>query len=72
MTRLDSAKERLVLYQAAEAAILSGAQSYTIGNRSLTRANLQEISKMIEYLQDEIETLEGKPRGYSRRIVIID
>ena len=72
MTRLEIAQSRLELYRAAEQAILAGAQSYSIRNRSLTRADLKEIASMIESLQDEIETLEGKSRGYSRRIVIMD
>lgn len=43
---------RYELYIAAEEAVLSG-QSYTIGNRSLTRANLSEI-------RDAIDDLESK------------
>ncbi len=72
MTRLEIARNRLDLYIAAEQAILAGAQSYQIGNRNLTRANLAEITKMIEILQDEVETLEGKPKGYTRRVVMMD
>ncbi|MBR1728517.1 MAG: hypothetical protein IJ728_03225 [Selenomonadaceae bacterium] len=69
---MEISKNRLDLYLRAEEAILNGAQSYTIGNRSLTRANLSEIRKMIDDLQEEIESLEGKPKGYTRRIVLID
>jgi len=43
----------LAQYKAARTAILSGAQSYTISGRSLTRANLSEI-------QTEIKQLEGR------------
>lgn len=71
-SRLEITRGRLELYVKAEQAILNGAQSYTIGNRSLTRANLEEISKMIDSLQDEIETLEGQSRGYSKRVVLMD
>ena len=71
-SRLEITRGRLELYVKAEQAILNGAQSYTIGNRSLTRANLQEISKMIDSLQDEIETLEGQSRGYSKRVLLMD
>ena len=46
--RLARNTERLELYYAAERAILDGAQSYTIGTRNLTRANLAEITEMIE------------------------
>ena len=72
MTRLEIARSRLELYREAERAILAGAQSYQIGNRNLTRGSLAEIRKMIDSLQDEIEALEGKPRGYSRRVTIMD
>ena len=37
--------ERLKQYLAAEKAILEGGQSYKIGNRMLTRADLSEIRK---------------------------
>ncbi len=47
MSRLQN--ERLKLYLEAEKAVLSG-QSYTIGNRTLTRANLATIRKAIDDL----------------------
>lgn len=34
-------------------------QSYSIGSRSLTRANLGEIRKTIEYWRDQIEKLDN-------------
>ena len=40
--------EQLEEVQTAISAILGGAQSYAIGNRSLTRANLKEL-----YAQEE-------------------
>lgn len=40
---------RLQRYLEAEEAILTG-QSYTIGNRTLTRANLNEVQKIIDDL----------------------
>lgn len=63
---------RLELYYEAERRILSGAQSYTIGNRQLTRADLAEIRKTITALEDELETLAGNSRGASRRVVFMD
>ena len=63
---------RLELYYEAERRILSVAQSYTIGNRQLTRANLAEIRKTINELEDELEILAGKSRGVSRRVVFMD
>ena len=43
--------ERLKQYLAAEKAILEGGQSYKIGNRMLTRADLSEIRKEISALK---------------------
>lgn len=65
--RLNKDKARLELYFAAEEAILSGAQHYQIGSRSLTRADLSEIRKMIDNLTDSIDELESELAGYGRR-----
>lgn len=51
--RYTEVVERLTKYRAAETAILEGAQSYSIGNRTLTRADLDQISKMIKKLEAE-------------------
>jgi len=63
--------ERLELYYEAERKVLRG-QSYTLGNRQLTRANLSEIQKAIKDLENELEQLEGRSRGFSRRVVFFD
>lgn len=47
-------EERLELYYAAEAAILRGAQAYTIGTRSFTRADLKEIREAIKEIRAEV------------------
>ena len=70
MTRLEYCKIRLQMYQEAEQAILTGAQSYEIGERKLTRANLSEIQEMINKLYDDIEYLEGKSKGFTKRVVL--
>ncbi|MBO6236319.1 MAG: hypothetical protein J6N22_06330 [Schwartzia sp.] len=69
---ITTVQTRLELYYEAERRILDGAQSYTIGNRQLTRANLAEIRKTISALEDELETLAGKSRGASKRVVFMD
>ncbi|WP_217562767.1 DUF6148 family protein [Paenibacillus sp. GbtcB18] len=69
MNRLEGLIARLELYITAEAAILDGAQSYSIAGRSLTRANLSEISKMIEYLEKEIAAENAKALGGGRNKV---
>lgn len=66
-SRLETYKERLKLYIKAEAAILDGAQSYSIGSRHLTRADLAEIRKMISTLEDGIDELESELSYGSRR-----
>ena len=53
-SRLDRNRSRLDLYYKAEEAILGGAQSYTIGSRNLTRANLAEITEMIQILEGRV------------------
>ena len=49
--KLKMTKERLQKYYDCEEKILQG-QSYTIGSRSLTRANLAEVQGMIAKLED--------------------
>lgn len=66
-TRLKQYKERYELYLKAEAAILDGAQSYTIGSRTLTRADLSEIRKMLTSLESGIDELEALLAGGGRR-----
>lgn len=60
-------EERLALYYEAEEAVLSGAQSYRIGSRELTRADLAEIRKMIKDLEDAVDELESALAGNGRR-----
>lgn len=50
-------QNRLELYYEAEEKILSG-QSFTIGSRSLTRANLAEVTSMIKSLEDQIAAID--------------
>ena len=63
--------ERLELYYEAERKVLRG-QSYTLGNRQLTRANLAEIHKVIKELENELEQMKGRSRGFSKRVVFHD
>ena len=69
---ITTVQMRLEMYYEAERQILAGAQSYAIGNRQLTRANLAEIRKTISQLEDELESLAGKSRGVARRVVFMD
>ena len=70
--RLTRAKERLNAYYDAELAVLSG-QSYSMGSRTLTRANLTEIRKAIKELEAQVDELESAAtgKGYRKAIPII-
>ena len=66
--RIAKYKARLELYYKAEEAILDGAQSYTIGTRVLTRADLAEIRKTMKNLEKSLDELECElEKGYRRR-----
>lgn len=65
--RLEQYKSRYELYLKAEAAILEGAQSYSVGSRHLTRADLAEIRKMLNSLESGIDELEAELAGGGRR-----
>jgi hypothetical protein len=69
LSRLQTLESRLAQYLNCEAAILSGSQEYTIGSRRLTRADLNEISDMIKYLEKEIAVEQAKVFGKGRNKV---
>ncbi len=56
------AQTRLQLWLDAEEAVSKG-QSYAIGDRSLTRANLSEIIERIGYWQRQVEAFRAKSLG---------
>lgn len=58
---------RLKQYLEAEKAILIAGQSYKIGNRTLTRANLSEIQEAISSLIAAGATVDGNGKGHARR-----
>lgn len=68
--KLEMKKKRLEQYYTAEERILKG-QSYTIGSRQLTRANLVDVQKKIKELEAEVEMLEkrGTTKRRSARII---
>lgn len=65
--KISRKKKRIEMYYQAEEAILGGAQSYSLGTRSLTRANLADIRNMIEQLEDEMDELEEIEAGRHTR-----
>ncbi len=66
MERNERLKRRLDLYYECEEKILQG-QSYTIGSRSLSRADLSEVRAAIQKMESELNTLET--RGTRKRAV---
>lgn len=64
-TRLDrmipNLTDRELLQQVNQAisAILTTGQSYTIGSRTLTRANITELRNMQEYLSNKVAAQEN-------------
>jgi len=63
---IETARHHLELWLEAEAAV-AAAQSYTIGSRSLTRADLGEIRRQISYWESVLDALENGYKG--RRVV---
>ncbi|MBS6063669.1 MAG: hypothetical protein KH972_07360 [Peptostreptococcaceae bacterium] len=67
--RKDVAKKHYEAWLEAEIAV-SSSQSYTIGSRSLTRANLSEIRQQLDYWNKQLEKLTaleqhgGRNRSY--------
>lgn len=70
---LEIKKNRLKLYYEAEEKVLNS-QSYTLGSKTLTRADLTAIQSMIKKLEGEIASLEqyGTLKRRSVRIVPVD
>ena len=58
---------RLKQYLEAEKAILIAGQSYKIGNRTLTRADLSEVREAISSLIAAGATIDGSGNGRARR-----
>jgi len=63
----EIARRRLQQYLAAEEAILNGAQSYQIGDRTLYRADLKAIQSQIDLLIAELSDNAG---AGSRKVVV--
>jgi hypothetical protein len=66
--KLAEAKAELVQVKKAITAILSGSQSYRIGSRSLTRADLATLYKRQDILEDKVAAFSGGS-GRFRRVV---
>lgn len=64
---LEKAKQHLEVWLEAELEVATN-QSYSIGTRSLTRANLKEIRGEIQFWQNQVARLENikNRRGRNR------
>lgn len=65
---LEIVKKHLEAWLAAELEVTTH-QSYTIGSRSLTKANLSEIRKQIEFWQNQVARLENIEKRGGRNLV---
>jgi len=64
-TSLDTAQAQLDAYLAAEVAALAN-KSYTIAGRTLTRQDLGDIQKGIQYWTARVSELSAQARGRGR------
>lgn len=62
---LETAQQQLEIWIKAEQKVARG-QSYQIGNRSLTRADLGQIADRIEYWSNKVTELSKKKLGRNR------
>lgn len=62
---LETAKKKLEMWLEAEDA-LAVSQSYTVGTLTLTRADLENVHKQVEYWEKKVTELER--RGGRNRI----
>lgn len=65
---LETAKEHLSAWLKAEMEVTTG-QSYKIGSRTLTRANLTEIRNAIDYWNGKVNQLENVAKTGGRNRV---
>lgn len=65
---LEIAKEKLKIWLAAEEELAIN-QSYTIGGKTFTRADLAEVAQRIEYWNNKVISLENtKKKGGRNRV----
>lgn len=64
---LETAQKHLDMWLEAESAVAIN-QSYSIGGKSFTRANLAEIRKQVEYWSNKVAALKNtaKKKGRNR------
>jgi len=68
---LTDAEANLALWLAADAAV-AASQSYSIKDRSLSRADAGEIRQHIDYWQNWVTKLTARASGYRRTRYVVD
>ena len=66
---LQIAQRHLTAWLDAELVLSEGGQSYQIGSRMLTRANLREIRNTIKFWSDKIAYIESVEKNKGRNRV---
>jgi uncharacterized Zn finger protein len=71
---LEQAQAKLVEWTTAETALATGAQSYSIAGRALTKANLREVGERVKFYTDLTNELLARPTPGARvrRVVPFD
>lgn len=67
---VQECRTQLAAYLEAERAILAGGQSYTIGGRTFTRANLSEVRKGISDWEMKLSSAMKRNRPRCRGIIV--
>ena len=68
---LAEAEAQLALWLAADEAVASG-QSYSIKDRSLSRADAAEITRKIDYWDNKVKMLSRNARGRGRTRYVVN
>lgn len=68
--RIERIRESLDKYYEAEITIIEGGQQYSLGSRSLTRANLGEVRQAIIDLENLLERLTSELNGTGRNLQV--
>ena len=68
--RIANITKALDQYYEAELQIINGAQQYSLGSRSLTRANLSEVRRAIIDLENLLDKLQSELNGSGRNRIV--
>lgn len=73
MFTLEIAEKHLNAWLEAELAITTGAQSYSVGSRTITRAELGQVRQQIKYWSNQVDKIKNirDRKGRNRVIRIV-